>query len=500
MDSERGYTPEGAEPIEGCIQKPTDDPDSSARAVDGPPLDASLSMAPDTMRALGYRVVDMIVDHFETVEREPVGRVGSRHVLENLLREPIPEDPQDVNTLLDHVRRDVLSYIARHDHPRFFAFVPSPSNYVSVLADALASGFNVFNGGWLGASGPAQVELVVIEWLRQLCGLPQGTAGLLVASGSMANLTALAVARHAVLGDDIARATIYYSNQTHASVDKSLALLGFRKDQIRIIPPDSSFRLPVAEVARLMREDTATGKRPFCVVANAGTTNTGAVDPLDELAELCRESGVWVHADGAYGAAAALTKRGTDFLTGLSDVDSLSIDPHKWLFQPYEIGCTLVRDGTRLPETFRLHADYLQDTIRNIEEINFADYGFQLTRSFRALKLWLSLKAFGLRNFREAVERGMGAAEIAEAMLRRAGCWEIVTPAQLGIVTFRYAGADSDALNRRLVSALEADGYAMLSSTQLDGRTVLRLCTINPRTTHRDLQETITRLGRLAAG
>jgi glutamate/tyrosine decarboxylase-like PLP-dependent enzyme len=239
------------------------------------------------------------------------------------------------------------------------------------------------------------------------------------------------------------------------------------------------------------------------VVANAGTVNTGAVDPLRPLAEFCRTEGIWLHADGAYGAAAVLTAHGEALLDGLGEVDSLTLDPHKWLFQPFECGCVLLRDGRQLRETFRIQPEYLRDVERAVEEVNPSDYGIQLTRGFRALKLWLSFKVFGLAAFRAAIEWGITLAEVAEERLRSDPCWEVVTAAQLGLVTFRYAPPGTpeetlDRLNIELVEAMRGSGFAMLSSTQLRGRTVLRLCPINPRTTEEELRETIRRLEDLA--
>ncbi|HEX2094573.1 MAG TPA: aminotransferase class V-fold PLP-dependent enzyme [Longimicrobiaceae bacterium] len=458
-----------------------------------------LQLPPEEMRRLGYRVVDLLVEHFSRLDGAPVGRRGSRAELEARLREPLQEEPGRPDELLERLEREVFGSMLHVDHPRFFAFVPGPGNFVSAMADALAAGLNVFTGTWFAGSGPAQVELVVVDWLRQLCGLPEGAGGLFVSGGSMANLTALAVARHVRLGDRTGGAVVYTSDQTHSSVFRALRVLGFAPEQVRTLPSDGEFRLPPAELRRAMEADRAAGRTPFCVVANAGTTNTGAVDPLGELAELCRAEGVWLHADGAYGVPAVLTGPGRRLLDGLGGVDSLSLDPHKWLFQSFETGCVLVRDRHLLRRTFQILPEYLRDTHGAQEEVNFGDYGIQLTRSFRALKLWMSLQVFGLRAFREAIGRGIRLAELAEGILREGPRWEVVTPAQLAVVTFRYVppGATpeaTDELNGRMVGEMLADGFALATSTVLRGRTVLRLCTINPRTTEPDIRETLRRL------
>ena len=332
-------------------------------------------------------------------------------------------------------------------HPRFFAFVPGPSNFVSVMADALAAGFNVFNGSWLGGSGAAAMELAVIDWFRQWCGFPESAGGLFVSGGSMANLTALAAARHARLDDRAEGAVIYYSDQTHSSIDRALRVIGFLPEQIRRIPSDDAFRLPVESLTRCVREDRARGLRPFAVIANAGTTSTGAIDPLREIAEFCRAEHLWMHVDGAYGAAAVICERGRRLLDGIELADSLSFDPHKWLFQPIECGCVLLRDAALMKATYRIMPEYLADVHRNVAEVNPCDYGIQLTRGFRALKVWMSVQYFGMDAFRAAVERGFELAEVAERKLRSMTGWEVVTPAQLGVVCFRQRERGRDVLS-----------------------------------------------------
>src|SRR5215470_10844545 len=464
------------------------------------PINSKLQLSRDEMRSLGYRIVDQIVEHFETLANKPVTHVSPRVELEAELREPLPEGPTPIDALLDQLQRVVWPNIGNVIHPRFFAFIPSPSNFVSVMADALAAGFNPFAGNWLEGSGPAQIELVTIDWLRDMCGLPETAGGLFVSGGSMANLTALAAARRAMLDGRGDEAVIYFSDQTHNSVEKALRVLGFARGQIRALPSDEDFRLPVESLRRAVAEDRADGKLPFCVIANAGTTNTGAVDPLDQLANLCERENLWFHIDGAYGAAACLSERGRKLLAGIERADSLSLDPHKWLFQPFEIGCVLLRDARILKKTFRAMAGILEDTKRaEEEEINYYDYGVQLTRGFRALKLWLSIKSFGAAAFRGAINCGFEMAEFAEGVLRQSDRWRICAPATMGIVTFRYAaeGRSEDEINeihRRMVEMMSEDGFAFANSTALRGQTVMRLCTINPRATEEDVRATIDQL------
>jgi len=276
-------------------------------------------------------------------------------------------------------------------------------------------------------------------------------------------------------------------------------VLGVRLDNIRSIPSDCDFRMPLEALEKAVAGDRAAGLRPFCVVANAGTTNSGAVDPLVGIADLCRRENLWFHIDGAYGAPAILAAKGRAWLDGLELADSLSLDPHKWLFQSFETGCVLVRDRALLLRTFQVMPEYLRDTHGVADEVNFGNYGVQLTRSFRALKLWLSIRTFGLANFRSAIARGIEIAELAQRELEATDGWEIVTPARLAVVTFRFAppGLDDsavDLLQGRMVEAMLADGYALATSTVLGGRPVLRFCTINPRTTDEEIRETVRRM------
>lgn len=464
-----------------------------------------LELSREEMKDLGYRVVDLLVEHLSTLHDQPVSGEATRAELEALFREPPPAGPTGHVEVLDRLRRDLLPHFVRINHPRHFAFVPSPSNFVSAMGDALAAGLTPFLGTWFAGSGPAEIELVTIDWLRELCGLPEEGGGLFVSGGSMANLTALGAARNVRLeaqGLRIDDGTVYFSDQTHSSVERALRVLGIRQDRMRKIESDGDFRLPLEALRAAIAADRAAGLVPFCVVANAGTTNTGAVDPLPELADLCREEGLWLHADGAYGAASCISARGRRELAGIGRADSLSLDPHKWLFQPIETGCVLVRDRRLLRDTYAIHPEYLQDVHRDQEAVNFCDYGIQLTRGFRALKVWMSLQVFGLDHFAAAVERGFELAERAEAMLREEPVWRVVTPARMAIVCFRYEvpGKSEEELDRLqvgIVEALKAGGYAVVTSTRLFGQTVLRFCTINPRMTEDDLRGTIAEMARL---
>ena len=350
----------------------------------------------------------------------------------------------------------------------------------------------------MAASGAAQIEMIVIDWLKELVGFPKEASGIMVSGGSMANLSAVAAAREARLGGADARAIVYCSDQTHSSVAKGLRIIGFRPDQRRTVATDDSLRLSLPALEAAIKEDRAAGRLPFCVVANAGTTNTGAVDPLGPLADLCARENIWLHVDGAYGAAAVITERGRAALSGIERADSV----------PFELGCLLVRDPAVLRRAFRVedadHPDYLADVTRHIQDdMNFYEHGIQLTRSFKALKLWLSLRAYGLAEFRRAIDVGFDMAELAERTLVASGRWAIVTPAQMGVVTFRWSDAtksdaEIDAITSRTVDLMREDGYALVMSTMLKRRPALRLCPIHPATTPDEIRETVARLERFS--
>ena len=460
----------------------------------------TLTLSRAEMEDIGGQVMEMVINHFENNGIQAVANPTDPEMLKKWLAEPPPEKAIAVQDVLHEFKTKALETMTHLDHPRCFAFVPSPNNFVSALAEFMASSFNIFAGAWLGPSGVAAIEMKSIDWLRQLFGLPASAGGLFVSGGSMANLTALAVARHIKLRNNPANASVYLSNQTHSSVPKGLKILGFQPYQIRTLAADANLRLDLAALADKVDDDRKRGLVPFCVVANAGTTNSGAIDPLEELAAYCEEQGLWLHVDGAYGGAAAITEKGKALLKGIEKADSITIDPHKWMFQPYEIGCLLIRDAAYLKEAFKVTAEYLDILDNSGEQTNFCDHGVQLTRGFRALKFWMSLKTFGLENFRAAIENGMANAEYVQSLLEQDDCWEIVTPAAIGVINFRYrsGGALPENFHSRLSREILMDGFAMITPTRIGDQEVLRICAINPRTTQEDLQLTLANAKVLA--
>jgi glutamate/tyrosine decarboxylase-like PLP-dependent enzyme len=460
------------------------------------------------MDGLGRQALDWVVHHLSTLPDQPIGRTGSRAELDALLRRPPPEEGRDFAAVLAEFAERITPFAFRPNHPRFLAFIPGAPSYLSVLGELLCAGTNFFCGVWLEASGPSQVEVLVLDWFKDFLGYPRSAGGILTGGGSEANLTALVVAREQLSWEERAKAVLYVTEQRHWSVDRAARVMGLHPDQVRPVAADGQFLLQPSALAAAVAEDRASGKRPWAVVANAGATNTGAVDPLGPLADCCAREGLWLHVDAAYGWSAVLTPEGRRLLDGIGRADSLTLDPHKWFGQTFEAGCVLVRKGPLLARTFTLRPEYMQDVEPEGDEINFADHGIALTRRFRALKIWLSVQVHGLGWFRALVERCCLLAEFGQRLLEEAGCFEVLSPRQLSIVCFRYVrpgsdGEQLDRLNLALVEALRATGRAFLSSTRLGGRVALRFSFVNWRTTAADVEEIVSLLctlgGRLAS-
>lgn len=513
-------------PVAGLRPRPRLRPDASAwlaaLAPDAEEDDGNTEAEPPPlrlderrMREAGRHAVELVIDRMTTPGSRPPCHAPSPGVLRASLDEPLPEHgTRDLPGLLDHITERALAEATRLDHPRCFAFVPSTGNFPAVLADALASAYLSVPGAWLVGAGPTQIELTTLRWLKTFLGLPDGHGGLFVSGGSMANLTCLAVARdHQLDGRPQPHARLYCSSQAHPSVAQAAHLLGLTREQLTVLPPDDGLRLDAGVLAERVGRDRRAGLRPFAVVATLGTTGTGAVDPLDRVADVCQEEGLWLHVDGAYGAAVAGTSRGHHLRNVLGRADSLTVDPHKWLFQPYEIGCVLLRRPELLPETFGVTRHVLdQGYLRpahpaapGCEEVNLSDYGPQQSRGLRALKLWLSLKTFGAGAFRQAIEQGADLAEYAAGVIDAHPELELVTPPSLAILTFRYrprdasATWDADAAQAHISRRVCADGGAVLLTTTVRGATVLRMCTINPTSTRADaayVLDLVTRYGR----
>ncbi len=458
-----------------------------------------LSLSKEEMKDYGYKVVDLLVSHFDNLNDQKLVSLADRKQMDTLLQEQIPNEATPPNEVLSHVIDNVLPHVDLMTHPKFYSFVPSPSNYISVMADTLATGFNIFSGGWSASPAAAELEIVTINWLLNMFNLPiEEGGGIFTSGGSMANLTALATARRVKCGHDFSKGIIYLSDQAHSSNIKAIRVLGFRKRQVRILPTDDACKMPLDKLKQEIKRDKRQGFHPFCIIATAGTTNTGAVDALEAIAEICQHENLWMHVDGAYGGAAILSEKGKGQLKGIEKADSLTVDPHKWFFQPYEIGCLLVKDHKLLSKTFSEKPVYLRDIEGNSSEINFYDHGIQLTRHFRALKFYMSIKTFGLNAFKEAIDYNIALAETVEALLKKSQQWQVISSANLAIINFRYhpiglslTEEKLDALNQYISKQIIAAREAVLVTTILHDKVVLRMCLINPKTTIDDIEETL---------
>lgn len=452
----------------------------------------------ETMRRLGYQAVDHVVARWTGLRADRPWQGADRTETEELLSRPIPNGGEPVEELMAEAVERIFPLAGRIDHPRFFGFIPSSPGWPAVLADILVSGHNVFQGTWLESAGPSQVELIVLEWFRRWIGMPEGAGGVLTSGGSVANMLAVAAAREAAGWPQ--RPVVYVSDQGHSSLRKAARVVGFRREEVRVLPTGTDYRLSPRTLLRAVKEDRVAGRTPVVACANGGATNTGTVDPLRELAEACRDEGVWLHVDAAYGGFASLAPEGARVLDGLGEANSVTLDPHKWLFQTYECGCLMVRDPGDLERAFRVGAEYLQDTETEGGAVNFGDRGVQLTRMFRALKVWLSVRSVGRDALESEVARGIELAGRAEARIRESDDLELLHPARLGVVCYRFrpdgtwSEEELEELNTRIQQRLLNGGHAMVSSTRLRQRYSLRLCILSHRTRWDDVDGVLSRV------
>ena len=477
-------------------------PDDRAADVGSDAQEAGdLRMSRAQMLDLGQKALELVVERMESLPGENAWEGEFRQILEDQLLEDAPEDGRPAAEVIERAARDILPLTARNDHPRFFGFIPSSPTWPGVVADFMAAGYHINQCTWLVASGPSQLELVVIDWFRRWIGYPEGAGGLFTSGGSAASVDAFVAAREAAGHPE--RTTLYMSDQSHSALSRAAMIVGVRRECIRMIPSDRSFRMEMDALASAVAEDRDAGFNPIAVAANAGTASTGAIDPLEELADFCAAEGLWLHVDAAYGGFAVVTEQGKQLLRGIERADSIGLDAHKWLFQPYEAGCLLVKEESTLKDAFGVRPDILQDTVWGANHPNFSNLGLQLSRSVRALKVWMSIQTFGMAAFRRAVARGMELAARAEDHVRASPVLEAMSAATLGIVCFRInpveGGLDEEALdtvNRTVLARMFWDDRAFMSSTLLRGTFALRMCIINHTTTWDDVRETLEAVER----
>src|SRR5216110_1480286 len=419
-----------------------------------------LDPSADEIRDWGNSVIQLISDYLRSLR----DRGGYRHMfsrgIRNRLDAALPTKGTDFDGLLKVFREDIIPFSRQNAHPRMFGYVQSPGTPIAAFADLLASILNANLTVWRSAPAPVELECLTIDWIRQILGFNAKAGGLFVSGGSMANLAAIAAARQAK-DDSSGRLRIYASRETHFSVAKAAALLGIGRENVRHVPVDDSFRMRVDDLVAKINADLTSDYVPFCVVANAGTVNTGAVDPLAEIREIADRFQLWMHVDGSYGAFAVLAESARKLFGGIELADSIALDPHKWLYLPVDVGCVIYREPGIARSAYGHQAEYTRIIGEEADEaFAFWDYGPELSRRFRALKVWMLLKGVGLDFLGEAIESNLACARHFESMVRASDDFEMVAPVELSIFCFRHVPVQLrnespkaiDAFNERLLS------------------------------------------------
>ncbi len=473
-------------------------------------------MTPAEFRALGHRLVDQLADFHESLEARRVYNPVPR---DTLLRElgngSVPNDGAPAQEVLDDIFALLRDYSRHNGHPRFMGYIVSPGSPLGALGELMAASFNQNVAASFAAPMASEIEMQSIRWIAELIGYPSDGDGIFVSGGTMANVVGLQVALSAALGPSLRSEGIsgaplrcYTSKATHAWIKKAVRMCGLGTDSIVWVETEPDGRMKLADLKQRLQQDQAAGRHPFMVIGNAGTTMTGAIDPLPDIAALCREHGLWFHVDGAYGAVAAVLGARYPELAALAEADSLAIDAHKWLYAPVEAGCILVKNGKALSDVFDDDPDYIHNAPSH-EGAQFYRKGPQHSRQFRALKVWLALKRLGRSGYTQMIARDIARAEELFALVSEHPELEAATTG-LSITTFRFVPADLstdtdgaasylDALNEALLTEVQASGEAYISKAVSEGRFLLRACIINYRTTSADLArlvDVVVRLGR----
>lgn len=464
-------------------------------------LDPATPAAWDELRLLGHRMVDEMFDYLQTVRERPVWRPMPDEAKARM-RQPLPRAPQDPADVYADFISDVLPYPMGNIHPRFWGWVIGTGTPLGALADFLAAVFNPNNGG--GEDIANYVEVQVIDWLKEAVGYAPGASGLLVSGASESNLVALTVARHVMAGWDVRaqgvnppgapHLTFYASREIHSCIPRALEILGLGHDALRKIPVDEGFRIDITALEAAIAADRAAGFKPVCVIGAAGTVNTGAFDDLNALADLCAREKLWFHVDGAFGALAALSPTLRRLTRGMERADSLSFDLHKWMYVNYEAAVVLVRSSDQHYRTFTTTPEYLTHGTRGpaAGDIWLSDLGIQLSRDFKALKVWMSIKEHGIDKYARLIDQNVAQTRALAARVDAEPELERLAPVPLNIVCFRYVvpGLDDaalDAFNTELLLRSQEHGGSLVTSTRLNGRYCLRACITNHRTVRADI-------------
>ncbi len=471
--------------------------------------DLTLAMSPETIRTLGYRIVDMLTEELADPARRPVfPPPQSRASMEALFGGPVPRQGQDPEALLTMIQEDLLPAAGNPNHPRLMAYVLTACVPLAGLIEALVGTIKLRPTTWKNQPASCQIEVTVARWLGEMVGFAPDAAGYLTTGGSWANLVGLAIARTRCTDWNVRLEGVsnrpplvaYVSEQAHACLDRSAELLGIGRNQLRKIPVDADFRVRLDVLEETINTDRAAGYQPFCLIGNAGTVNAGAVDPLAALADLAEHYGLWFHVDGAYGAFAALAPAAQPLFAGLERADSLTLDPHKWLNTPFGAGCILTKQWDDLNETFNLTPPYLQGAMG--DEHNQYDYGFELSRTDRALKVWLALNQYGVDRYTALIRNHLALTQHLATWVDTAADFELVSPPVLSICCFRFVPPDLQTdddhhdpylneLNEAIEMALAEDGRALVSGTALQGKRVLRACIASHLITRESVEETL---------
>lgn len=467
----------------------------------------------EATRALAHRMIDDMVDYLRDVRTRPIWQ-PTPQATRQLAQQPLPEGPSSLEDIYADFQQHILPYTKGNIHPRFFSWVQGTGTLTAALADFMASCMNP--NVTIGEHAAMYIDQQVIQWAKEMFGFPASAGGILVSGATMANLTALTVARHAFepnirpqgLQAAAGRLCIYCSTETHSCVQKAAELLGIGNEGIHRIAVDADFRINLAALQHQITLDRAAGWQPFCIIGNAGTVNTGAIDPLDELLAISRREGLWFHVDGAFGALAGLTPAYRHSLQAIALADSLAFDWHKWMYLPYEIGCALIRDASLQRAAFALQPNYLLSHERGLAAgpDPIANYGIELSRGFKALKIWMQVREHGIDKYRRLISQNIAQCAYLSQIIEDSAELELLCPTTLNIVCYRYRPTqghyDTEALNqlnRELLMRLHEQAVATPSYTLLHGAYAIRVCIVNHRTTRHDLEvlahETI-RIGR----